>query len=97
MSGSPDVGAMVLAALLILNVMMSAPRLLLESIMACRNDPGPLSLVFVTTNVLGGGSSPRIRLQPPPMLPPGKVESMTAYRRQVPFGSLPLKAERAFP
>src|SRR5688572_6780434 len=88
---------MVLAPLPMLNVMMSAPKLLLESIMACRNDPAPLSFVFVTTKVLGDGSGPKMRLHPPAMLPPGNDVSVTAYKFHVPLASVPVNVDKVLP
>src|SRR5438128_1192942 len=55
-----------------LKLIVSAPTFRLASIIACLNDPGPLSLVLLTR--IGGDrggelSVNRLRLQPPVMVP----------------------------
>src|SRR5687768_9343246 len=55
MIGREDVGAIVMIPSLlggILKVMVCVPEALLESMIACRNEPAPLSFVLVTVKVV---------------------------------------------
>src|SRR5881628_2492843 len=98
MAGSADAGVIVCGPEPILKLIVSAPMFRLASIIACLNDPGPLSLVLLTmmgADCGGEASVTRLRLQPPAMIPLLLTWSSTTYKLQVPFGSVPLKAESA--
>src|SRR5437660_216307 len=72
-SGRAEAGVIVCGPEPILKLIVSGPTFRLASIIACLNDPGPLSLVLLTR--IGGDcggevSVNRLRLQPPVMVPP---------------------------
>ena len=66
MAGSLVRGLMVWCPLLMLKLMMSGPGLELASMIACRNEPGPLSLTVVTPKVVAAfavGSTVAVRTE----------------------------------
>ena len=54
MSGRPSKGWILSDGPLILKLIVSEPGLAFASRIACRREPGPLSLTLVTTNVVAG-------------------------------------------
>ena len=71
-SGRADAGVIVCGPEPILKLIVSGPTFRFASIIACLNDPGPLSLVLLTRigrDCGGEVSVNRLRLQPPVMVP----------------------------